>query len=130
MSQIITIGPDGRVSGLQRKRNQGVSLKSLGHAEIERVSEIVWNELAQRWTVRILNENVCQWVAEQAGRTHVFEGATLILGAWAAAGISDMPDGAVVLGPEGGEWLGFDEYEDGVAAEVAFLDALRLKGVF
>ena len=51
--QVITIGTDGSVKGLQRKAGQGLDLRMLGKAEIVRASEIEWSQVLQKWTVLI-----------------------------------------------------------------------------
>lgn len=51
--QVVTVGPTGSLSGLQFK-SRGVDLRKFGHAQIERISEIVWIEDYQAWGVRFL----------------------------------------------------------------------------
>ena len=51
--QVITVGPDGSISGLQVKPGQGVDLRDFGAANIKRASEIVFSEEAQLWYVQI-----------------------------------------------------------------------------
>lgn len=126
MEQVITIAPDGTVSGLLHKKGQGVDLRALGGpAEIKRASEVVWNEAIQAWVVEF---------RAGAGR---WAGFMLDQGATIAAGLGLRPDGFVfkaleweAFGRVRGD-LGvftFDEYEDGVKAEIAVLNGLRLAG--
>ncbi len=126
MTQVVTITPQGGISGLQRKAGKGLDLRQFGHASIERVSEIVWVESSQRWTVHILNKNV----ADHAG------GSILTHGDFYEVTGSYLPDGA---DKPRGKWpdqcptdlvIKFDDYDDAVAAEVKFLDALRVSGIF
>ena len=116
MQQIITITPDGGISGLQRKKGKGLDLRQFGHAEIERVSEITWNEDRQRWQVYIINGPFTGTLLSQ---DHLIEyGVDLGERVWG----NDIDDPS---------WpLMFDDYDDAVAAEVAFLDALRVRGIF
>jgi hypothetical protein len=51
--QVITISPSGQISGLQVKPGKGVDLRQFGKAQIERASEIVWDDDHQRWFVQI-----------------------------------------------------------------------------
>lgn len=130
--QVITIAPDGTLSGLQRKKGQGLDLRQMGHADIERASEITWNEPQQCWHVHVLNPNVVAWML---GACRMGGGATLNFDSWGRATEQhDVPAGVIriprVPGKSDDWWLGFEDYDDAVAAEVAFLDALRMKGVF
>lgn len=105
-SQIITISPDGVVSGLERKRGQGIDLKALGTASVVRVSHVVWREGARRgWAVVFLAGPRKDKVLGPAD--------------WS----EDLPvdeDGAIL----------FPDYDDAVAAEIAVLDRDRLAGRF
>ena len=51
MRQVITIGPDGMMSGLQVKPGKGLDLRQFGRAEIERASEVLWDSDRQGWIV-------------------------------------------------------------------------------
>lgn len=118
MKQVITIGPDGSISGLQRKRGQGVNLQALGHARTERVSEIKWSEDKQAWFVLPIQGP--------------FSGKPLTKEMWA----EHLPERSL---PEGFDqedhWspedvILFADYDDAVKAEIAFLDAARRRGHF
>ena len=128
MSQVITISPRGELSGLQRKRGKGLDLRQFGHAEIERVSEIVWCADHQRWYVKILSLPT-GWPLGAGTMTL----SNLL---WAEHVGSDMPAGTDQICPnESGllrsvECLYFDDYDDAVAAEVKFLDSMRVQGLF
>ncbi len=137
--QVITIAPGGAMSGLQRKRGRGVDVRQFGHATIERASEITWNEMDQCWHVRLLNRKVLEWMhPKRSIMIECGEGATLCMFYWVkamparetymiSAGASP-PKGSTNLSKRC--WLAFEDYDDAVAAEVAFLDALRLRAVF
>ncbi len=121
MNQVVTITPDGGVSGLQRKRGRGLDLKAMGHAEVERVSEVSWDTIRQRWYVVVhgpMTGEVLRYdlirvcgldFSDVTGRNKFFEGSTIATGSG---------------------WYLFEDYDDAVAAEVRFLDALRVTGVF
>lgn len=110
--QVITIRPDGQVEGLQRKPGQGLDLRKLGNASITRASEIVWSDREQKWFVHILS-----------GR---FAGKTLTYGLWINVVGARPPAGRDKL--VNTDRILFEEYDDAVKAEIAFLDAARLRG--
>ncbi len=128
-AQVVTITPDGGISGLQRKKGNGLDLRKLGHAEIERASEITWSENNQLWLVRVLNERAARWMTNPPGHSNILKTSH-----WRVAVGTPMPNGYSVVAVKpyshGDFWLGFDDYDDAVAAEVAFLDALRVRGIF
>lgn len=120
MQQVITVQPDGTMSGLQRKNGQGLDLRKFGHAKIERVSEISWSENHQRWTIKVLG-------------SRSFSGV-LTAQCFHAAGV-EVPETACaedvgVFSDAPCELLLFEDYDDAVKAEVAYLDALRVRGTF
>lgn len=103
MKQVVTVDPVGVVSGLQVKPGRGLDLRFLGRANISRVSEIEWNQNAQKWQIRIL------------------------LGPYAGKLITDK----MARKPGGlSEPALFAEYDSAVDTEVAVLNALRLEGKF
>ncbi len=118
-TQVITISQDGGMSGLQRKTGKGVDLRQFGRASIERASLIEWDENKQKW-----------WVSIQSGK---YAGAALShvlrcnAGMMPATGEAFYPGSTMTT--NGGVYM-FKDYDDAVKAEVAFLDALRLRGVF
>lgn len=125
--QVISILVDGTMQGLQVKPGQGLDLTKFGKATVIRASEIVWDEDAQAWFVDVLQE---------AGRGPVTfnrfaDGA---LGADAQS-TSDVTVTLNRIAPSG--WSGEDNepllfisYDEAVRAEVAYLDGLRLQGVY
>jgi hypothetical protein len=124
MKQIITVSPDGTVSGLQHKKGQGLDLRTLGgHAHIERASEVVWNDTIQAWFVEFRNG---------AGP---YAGRVLTLDLLAESGIDSetfLSGGLWHANPasQGGSGaLFFSDYDDGVRAEIAVLNRLRLAGL-
>ncbi len=127
--QVVTITPDGGISGLQRKKDKGLDLRKLGHVEIERASEITWSENNQLWLVRVLNERAARWMTKPPGHSFILK-----ISHWCSVVSAVYPKGwdlvAVKPYSHGDSWLGFDDYDDAVAAEVAFLDALRVRGIF
>ena len=115
MHQVITIGPDGSVSGLQRKPGQGLDLRQFGKADIKRASLIEWDAAEQAWFVNVVQE---------AGK------GPLTTTKWREAGLPGAPDFARddIMLP--GSTYHFDEYDDAVVSEIKYLDALRLSGQF
>ena len=124
--QVITIGADGSMAGLQRKPGQGISLLQFGHAKVERASEIVWDDMAQRWQVSIFSGD--HYTANGLQLT----GTTLTDRMW-LAGARLNPNTLTQLGGEAGESpdhpVLFLDYDAAVRAEIAYLDALRLAGI-
>ena len=110
MQQVITISADGSLSGLQRKKGQGVDLRSFGKAEIRRVSEIQWDEQEQRWAISAHLDGSA-WV-------------TLTRGIYGAYGVL-LP--TVQFRETDGALL-FPDYDDAVSEEIRFLDFLRKNG--
>lgn len=104
------------MSGLQHKKGKGLDLRQFGRAQIERASHIIWEEATQLWLVEVL--------------TGPYAGQTLTRKLWMLGVGSETVAHLAV--PEAGDDspLGFDDYEEAVQAEVAFLDALRLQGAF
>lgn len=112
--QIITVSPEGALSGLQRKPGQGVDLRQFGQAAIERASLIEWAEDMQGWYINVLQE-------AGKGRVHKSD--------LDRVGVS-IPDHAPYqLGHRFG-CLYFAEYEHAVEVEILYLDALRRRGRF
>lgn len=87
--QIVTIHSDGSISGLERPSI--FDFKQLGHAKVQRTSEIKWSESEQMFYVYFIH-----------------------LG--------------IHLKDDNGKTIFFTEYEAAKVAEVAYLDALRVKG--
>lgn len=118
--QVITIDPNGQMSGLQRKPGQGVDLTKFGAAQVVRVSEIEWDETAQKWTIRPLTTGTAidgELVSYRQLILALRDGYEALAGLVDDAGVLDQP-------------ARFDGYDQAVAAEIAYLDALRLRGDF
>lgn len=110
--QVITVSPDGQLSGLLHKKDKGVDLLAIGtHAEVKRISLVQWAPEYQRWWVELL----------LAGSEH---GTPLT-----HKMLSEVPDFDMVgVGTADDGVALFHFYEEGVAAEVAYLDLLRVTG--
>ena len=120
MQQVITITPDGGMSGLQRRRGQGLDLRQFGRARITRVSEVVWVELYQTWALMI---------PSYRGNDHLhYRDYHDVVGIFLPEGARNPQDRFPEDEFLDGHSLTFYEYEDAVAAEIVFLDALRLQG--
>lgn len=115
--QVITITAQGGISGLQRKPGQGVDLRQFGKADIKRASLIEWDADQQHWYVDILQD---------AGK------GLLTPKKWQDAGLRFEAIACEFVTGDGfsTEAILFREYEEAVAAEIMYLDALRLKGQF
>jgi hypothetical protein len=134
VQQVITIGTDGTISGLQVKPGKGLDLQALGRAigvpaKTERVSEIAWDEMEQAWFVEpIRGAFAGKWITfkmfKTATSSEYNSDARLRLHDLAPAGYRIQEDGT------GDGLLLFISYEDAVRVEVAFIDAMRAKGQF
>jgi hypothetical protein len=112
--QVVTIHADGTLSGLQRKRGDGMDLRQFGPASIERASEILWIEKEQRWAIKILTGTYAGYMlTEQLANHHKVAPADPV-STISFTGWRDL--------------FAFEEYDDAVKMEVAFLDAIRLQG--
>lgn len=116
MEQVISIGPDGSISGLERRGSNVVDLKQFGRAKIERVSEILFDEGRQRWYIQTT------MAAPFSLRTQVIHRAHLerchfyyIAHAHCPTQHPDCP-------------AYFDSYDEAVSVEVLVLDHWRLRG--
>lgn len=109
--QVISIAPDGSVSGLQRK-GQWFDLRTLGKAKIDRVSDILWSEEKQAWFVKFLNLTCGGSVLNLLTYQNYYD-----------AYFGDEPNLK-----EPSEVLYFKEYEDAVKVEIQVLDYLKMKG--
>lgn len=123
VKQVISIGVDGAISGLQHKQKQGMDLRQFGAAEIVRASEVVWNTDTQRWRVQFL-----EGAGAFDGRLLTVEVAAEALGVW----WFHHPGMNAVSMDTGKHWMSrsleFQEYEEAVRVEIATLDGLRLQG--
>lgn len=109
-TQIITIAPDGSVSGLDHKK-KGVDLRKLGKAKIRRATLIEWDERKQAWFIR--------WEGREDNREWtlpLFLNCHLLCSSF--NGQAYHSSGVVY----------FEEYEDAVKAEVAVIQSLQKSG--
>ena len=115
-TQVITVGTTGSLESLQFK-GKGVDLRKQGHASIHRISDIVWDETRQLWTVvptqgKFKGIPIC--VAELVEAYH---GDTQLLG-----------DRYLNCNRAGIPLIAFSEYEEAVAFEVEFIQKCKLSG--
>lgn len=103
--QKVFIKKDGTIEGLQVKKGKGIDLRQFGKAKIERASEIVWNEKLQKWFIKVL-----------VGR---FKNRVLTTGMFSTYTKSN--DISSLVDKE----MYFEDYEDAVKKEIAFLDSVR-----
>lgn len=112
--QVITILPDGRMQGLDHKR-KGLDLRQFGKAKTERVTLIEWEETRQRWFI-VWTDRV--YFPPQNWTRQTFADAGVSTDPWPVQFDSLAMD----------ETVFFVDYEDAVAAEVAVIQAMQLKG--
>lgn len=110
MRQVISIAADGTMSGLQKKPGQGIDLTQFGTAKVERASEIMWEETSQAWYVLPLKG--------------AYANSPLTEDDWTA--YLPWPPARLKGVQHGTRTLLFSSYDDAVAAEIAFLDEVRL----
>lgn len=108
--QVITVRPDGQLSGLQVKPDQGVDLRQFGHASIKRASEVLFCENQQKWYVEF----------REAG---IFSGKVLTVSMLCEANATKPPTDLA----EQDTAAYFDDYELAVTGEIQFLNYVRLR---
>ncbi len=104
-TQVLSISNTGVMQSLRKKKGQGIDLRTFGNTEVERVSEVLFDDTAQKFYVTFL-------AGLLAGRKLTYQLYSAVTGKTTAF-INSKP---VML---------FDDYEDGVAAEVEVLDLIR-----
>jgi hypothetical protein len=123
-TQVITIRPDGGIFGLQHKRGQGLDLRKLGHAEIKRATLVEWDGNKQAWFIRWCSEDALldglSWDFE------TFQEAEVDYTAFGGNAIPESEDDLFCV--FGDVVIYFPDYEDAVAAEVAVIQALQVRG--
>lgn len=122
MKQVITIEPGGIMSGLQVKPGKGLDLTKFGPANVQRASEICWDDNEQRWFVQLTDRHsdlvehhmIDQHPAVALEDYHLMTGN----------GKPQVPHSVDLMTG----YLLFESYDDAVAVEIEFLNAARLKG--
>lgn len=112
--QVISVNVFGGVSGLQHKPGQGVDLRSFGKVQIDRASEVLWDEQAQQW-----------YVSFRSGSGELLDGVDLTQLMLAQV----TPENAACTAcadPKARAY--FPEYDDAVKAEIAYLNFHRVRG--
>jgi hypothetical protein len=113
--QIITIDPLGDMRGMDHKR-KGLDLRQFGKAKTQRATLIEFDEGFQMWRIS-WSEDVSFPV--QTWTSETFMDCEVQWGAF--NGISMVEPYDIIF---------FTDYEDAVAAEVAVIQAMQLKGDF
>jgi len=116
----VKITDTGRIYALDKK-SKGLDLSGLGRESKQRISDIQWDDESQHWKIQPL--------ANDLGVPFEFPVATIDL-----AQAMGWPDGAekpewyprMKVGP--GHTALFKDYDDAVAAEVDYIQALWKKG--
>ena len=124
--QVITVGADGSLQGLQHKPGKGLDLRQFGPAHIVRATEVLWHETDQGWFVEfrsgpLTGELLDAGHVKAAGMDYESPPFPVKQNVYAAFGRNAAEDEPVLL---------FAEYDDAVKAEIAVLDGLRLNGVY
>ncbi len=104
-TQVLSISNTGVMQSLRKKKGQGIDLRTFGNTEVERVSEILFDDAAQKFYVQFLTGLL-------AGRKLTYPLYSAITGKTTTF-INSKPV------------MFFNDYEDGVAAEVEVLDLIR-----
>lgn len=120
MTQVITIAPNGALSGLQVKPGKGLNLQSMGHAQTVRASEIIWEPNNQAWYIDVL-QDAGKGVVTGGKLIEVMDDKTLV---------ALLADTNARVHEDARAPVMFDSYDDAVKVEIAYLDALRIKGIF
>lgn len=115
-AQIITISPNGTISGLERKKSEGIDLKKFGHANVVRASSIEWheeNDMCRGYKIMFLN-----------GKR---KGSTLTKQEYERYYTTYLP--CIINSEDNSTDIAlFDDYSDCVNVEIAILDADRISG--
>jgi len=119
-TQVITIGLDGSMTGLQRR--DGVDLTQFGLSDINRASEVLWDKDKQQWTVQVKGNNRKRIKLDEFVLT-----VPLVKAAQKNKPITlDTLKNKLLFG----KIATFDTYEEGVEAEIQVLDYLRFRNIF
>lgn len=113
MQQVISISPDGGLSGLLHKPGKGVDLRQFGKCDIARVSLVEWDEDNQLWYIKFLK-------GPYAGQ----DCTDKLL---SECGLNTKTLRGFVRVPSAGKSL-FHDYDDAVAVEIAIFNELRRSG--
>lgn len=120
----LTIGPDGRLTGLQTKKGQGCDLRQFGKAEIVRTTLIEWVASEQKWHIRFLKKGPFQGLVT-AGLILMYVPHGFHPDAYYS---KPLPWWAKWMWwkkrPLVGLWT---DYEDAVRTEIALVQAIRLQ---
>lgn len=109
--QVITVGLDGSLLGLDHKR-KGLDLRAFGRAKTRRATLIEWHDDFQMWFI--------SWTDEMNMPDKVWDSALFI-----ACDVQwGSYNGLSMIDPE--DVIFFNDYEDAVSAEVAVIQAMQL----
>lgn len=109
MEHVISIDENGELQSLMHKRGTGVDLREFGTPEIERVSLVEFDNKVKKFFVRFLKGPLANRVLTYP----LYSAAT----GFPVVFLNNQPV------------MFFDDYEDGVSAEIRVLDALRKRGI-
>ena len=124
--QLITINPDGSITSLDFKGKSAVALRTMGNAETDRISEILWDADYQSWYIQF-----CYGPRSQSIVTPSL--AKEAWGSWWRSILTRFGKWKVVDAVKGdaesGKMIVFHDYEVAVAVEVNIIQTLREKGL-
>jgi hypothetical protein len=130
MKQVVTIHPDGTISGLQVKPGRGLDLTTFGHADVRRASDIRWHEEGQAWYVQPLGGTQKTRLLTEPITVRSYRTAVDLTAGEVMEALCDMAPAGVTIDPGEDGVLLFKSYDEAVKVEIAYLDGLRLKGVY
>lgn len=136
MGQKLFIGTSGSVTTLRAAKGKGVQLHTVGKTENPRVSEIVWSDELQQWTIVFLSESIfkglVRWVTKEV--IEVTDAPEYDLGDtplqdWRINHASSMMSMSNKASKdcEINEPLLFDSYEEAVKEEIRLINMARSK---
>jgi len=114
MKQVITVGPNGELFGLDHK-NKGVQLRDFGHAETKRATLIEWDSAEQGWIIRSFTPGT--------ETTDPTTGDPWTVTDWENSTPWNCPLPASAEIRDGSDVLLFADYDEAVAAEVVVIQA-------
>ena len=119
MGQVITVGANGSLEGLQHKSG-ALDLRKYGKATIDRISEIVWSTQYQMWVV-----------VPTQGK---LKGSPITMESFLST-VDNFREAMLILGSAGvrqtslhSNDIVFQEYDEAVAFEVAFIQTCQKSG--
>lgn len=108
--QVISISPTGEMSGLVRKKGQGIDLGQFGNQKIQRATLVEHDEATQKWYINLLHP------VQNRDRTNAIVDEVEL---FSIIGMDEMG--------RSGHTAYFDDYDVAVKAEIILLDYYRTR---